>query len=78
MLTPEGRLRPAAELREQVAAIGLEPGDSPITSCGSGVVACFPALVLEHLGHPPPRVYVGSFSQWSNTDRPVATGEAPG
>jgi thiosulfate/3-mercaptopyruvate sulfurtransferase len=76
MVTADGFLRPDDELRGQVAAIGLAAGDAAITSCGSGVVACFTALVLEHLGHEAPLLYPGGFSQWSNTDRPVATGDA--
>ena len=45
-----------------------------IASCGSGVTACHTLLVLEALGRPPAKLYPGSYSQWSNTDRPVETG----
>jgi thiosulfate/3-mercaptopyruvate sulfurtransferase len=46
-----------------------------VSSCGSGVNACHALLVLEALGLPPGRLFPGSFSQWSHTDRPVATGD---
>lgn len=67
---PDGRLLPDAELRARFAAV-----DRPwVSSCGSGVTACQNLLVAERLGLPPGRLYVGSYSQWSATDRPVETG----
>jgi thiosulfate/3-mercaptopyruvate sulfurtransferase len=74
MLDPDGRLLPADDLRAQVAAAGVGPADEVIASCGSGVTACHTLLVLEALGHPSPRLFPGSYSQWSHTDRPVETG----
>ncbi len=71
---PDGRLLPVAELRAQVAAAGISDGDDVIASCGSGVTACHTLLVLEALGRPSAKLYPGSYSQWSNTDRPVETG----
>src|SRR4029079_13750114 len=35
------------------------------------VTACHTLLVLEALGLPPGRLFPGSYSQWSHTDRPV-------
>jgi thiosulfate/3-mercaptopyruvate sulfurtransferase len=71
---PDGRLLPLDELRAQVAAAGIADADDVIASCGSGVNACHTLLVLEALGRRPGKLYPGSYSQWSNTDRPVATG----
>jgi len=71
---PDGRLLPVAELRAQVAAAGISDGDDVIASCGSGVTACHTLLVLEALGRPSAKLYPGSYSQWSHTDRPVETG----
>ncbi|MEX2251312.1 MAG: sulfurtransferase [Acidimicrobiia bacterium] len=48
-----------------------------IVSCGSGVSACQVALALVVAGHPMPDVYIGSFSDWSRRDLPVATGDLP-
>ncbi len=33
--------------------------------CGSGVTACFNIAVMEHLNLPRPKLYVGSYSEWS-------------
>jgi thiosulfate/3-mercaptopyruvate sulfurtransferase len=48
-----------------------------IVSCGSGVNACHGALALVIAGRPMPDVYIGSFSDWSRRDLPVATGPNP-
>jgi thiosulfate/3-mercaptopyruvate sulfurtransferase len=72
---PDGRLLPVAELRARVAAAGVGEADDVIASCGSGVNACHTLLVLEALGHPSGKLYPGSYSQWSHTDRPVETGD---
>jgi thiosulfate/3-mercaptopyruvate sulfurtransferase len=74
MLGPDGRLLPADELRAQVARAGVTDSDEVIASCGSGVTACHTLLVLEALGHRSARLFPGSYSQWSHTDRPVETG----
>ncbi|MGI9614486.1 MAG: sulfurtransferase [Acidimicrobiales bacterium] len=67
--------RPLHELRDRFAALGAD-GET-IFYCGSGVSACNNVLAMEAAGHDRPRVYVGSWSQWSNDpDRPAATGEA--
>jgi thiosulfate/3-mercaptopyruvate sulfurtransferase len=66
----DGRLLPEPVLRERFAVVG-----GPwVSSCGSGVTACLNLLVAEHLALPPGRLYVGSYSQWAATDRPVETG----
>ena len=66
----DGLLLPAPQLRERFAEV-----DRPwVSSCGSGVTACLNLLVAEQLGLPPGRLWVGSYSQWSATDRPVDVG----
>lgn len=53
-----------------------EDGDV-VVSCGSGVTACHDALAMAAAGLALPRLYPGSFSQWSaDEDRPVVTGPA--
>lgn len=59
------------------AAIGERPMDQVIVHCGSGVTACHTLLALEQAGMPGARLYVGSWSEWSRTGRPIATGEQP-
>lgn len=76
-LDPSGRLVDEAALRARFAAAGVDPHRPVVSSCGSGVTACHTLLVLEHVGLPAGRLYPGSWSQYSRTDRPVATGSAP-
>jgi len=48
----------------------------PIMYCGSGVSACHNILAMEAAGMGRPRLFVGSWSQWSSDpDRAVATGD---
>jgi thiosulfate/3-mercaptopyruvate sulfurtransferase len=73
---PDGRLLPAGELRERLAAVGATSGAPVVSYCGSGVTACHTLLVLEQLGLGPGRLFPGSWSQWSrDPSRPLATGD---
>jgi thiosulfate/3-mercaptopyruvate sulfurtransferase len=75
MLDPDGRLLPPGALRDQLEAAGLGDADADVVaSCGSGVTACHTLLVLEALGRPGARLFPGSYSQWSRSDRPVESG----
>jgi thiosulfate/3-mercaptopyruvate sulfurtransferase len=73
MLDPTGRLLSPDALRAQLRAAGVEDADDVVASCGSGVTACHTLLVLEALGRPGARLFPGSYSQWSRSDRPVET-----
>ncbi len=42
-----------------------------IVHCGSGVTACHTLLAIAAAGLEIPKLYVGSWSEWSRTDRPV-------
>jgi thiosulfate/3-mercaptopyruvate sulfurtransferase len=66
----DGRFLNPAELAEIYS--GLPP--DAVVSCGSGVTACHDALAMVIAGHDIPDVYVGSFSEWSRRDLPVAAG----
>ncbi len=74
---PDGRFRTAEELRERFAAFG-EPSRPVVTYCGSGVAACATALAMRVAGLPDPILYPGSWSDWSTSGFPVATGAEPG
>lgn len=75
-LGPDGRFLPAEELAAAFADLGADP-DS-VFYCGSGVSACHNLLALEAAGLGRARLFVGSWSQWSNDpDRPAATGPTP-
>jgi thiosulfate/3-mercaptopyruvate sulfurtransferase len=64
----------ADALRERFAEVGVSEGTQVVSYCGSGVTACHNLLALERAGLPAGRLYPGSWSQYSNTDRPAATG----
>jgi thiosulfate/3-mercaptopyruvate sulfurtransferase len=70
MLDGDGRLLAGDALRAQLDRAGVTAGGDVVASCGSGVTACHTLLVLEALGVPG-RLFPGSYSQWSHTDRPV-------
>jgi thiosulfate/3-mercaptopyruvate sulfurtransferase len=73
-LGADGRFLPATELRERFVSAGVRDGAEVISYCGSGVTACHNLLALEQAGFAPGRLYPGSWSQYSATDRPAATG----
>jgi thiosulfate/3-mercaptopyruvate sulfurtransferase len=78
-LGPDGRFRPAAELREHYSRL-LESvsADRVIVYCGSGVTAAHTVLAMEHAGIGLPRLYAGSWSEWiTDAARPVARGPDP-
>jgi thiosulfate/3-mercaptopyruvate sulfurtransferase len=81
---PDGRFRPAPELRARFAALGVtaaagDPGGAVAGSyCGSGVTAAHEVLALAVAGLPA-ALYVGSWSHWvTDPARPVAAGPEPG
>ncbi len=69
-----GRFLAADQLRERFAAAGVPDSGDVISYCGSGVTACHNLLALEVAGFPPGRLYPGSWSQYSHTDRPAELG----
>lgn len=78
-LGADGRLRPVGDLRERFAAAGATGEEPVVSSCGSGVTACFNLLVMEHAGLGTGRLHPGSWSEYSrDRTRPVATGDEPG
>jgi thiosulfate/3-mercaptopyruvate sulfurtransferase len=77
-LGPDGRFLPSEELaRKYRAVIGDRDTSKVIVHCGSGVTACHTLLALEHAGIVGPKLYVGSWSEWSRSGRPIAKGPLP-
>jgi thiosulfate/3-mercaptopyruvate sulfurtransferase len=70
-----GRFLPPHELRARLAEAGVVEGAPVVSYCGSGVTACHNLLAIEHAGLGEGRLYPGSWSQWSHTPRPAATGD---
>jgi thiosulfate/3-mercaptopyruvate sulfurtransferase len=74
-LGSDGRFKPAAQLRDEFAAVlGSTAPSHVIHMCGSGVTACHNLLAMEHAGLQGSRLYAPSWSGWvSDPARPVAT-----
>ncbi len=45
-----------------------------IVHCGSGVTACHTLLVMHAAGFEIPKLYIGSWSEWSRNHKPIAKG----
>lgn len=72
-LDASGRFLSPEALRERFAAV--DDAANVISSCGSGVTACHNLIAMEYAGLGTGRLFPGSWSQWSASDRPIATGE---
>lgn len=73
-LDASGKYLPAQELKNAYQkALGDVKPEDVIVHCGSGVTACHTLLGMEQAGIVGPRLYVGSWSEWSRRDLPIAT-----
>ena len=74
------RLRGPAELRGRFEGLGAgaNADEEVVAYCGSGTTACHHALAMRVAGLPDPTIYVGSYSDWSRSGLPIATGPEPG
>lgn len=71
-LGADGKYLPADELRKAYdAAIGDVAHSEVIVHCGSGVTACHTLLGMDYAGINGPKLYVGSWSEWSRRDLPI-------
>jgi len=88
-LDASGRMLGPGALRALYAELGIEGSREGgakddrsrrevVTSCGSGTSATHHSLAMRVAGLPDPILYVGSFSDWSRSGEPVATGPEPG
>jgi len=73
-LDEQGRFLSPDQLRQRFAEVGVAEDSAVVSYCGSGVTACHNLLALELAGLGPGRLYPGSWSQYSATDRPAALG----
>lgn len=53
--------------------LGSVKPENVIVHCGSGVTACHTLLAMDYAGIPIPHLYVGSWSEWSRSNKPMVT-----
>lgn len=70
-LADNGRLKPAAALREIFSSRGIDIEQPVTTTCGSGVTAAVLALGLEIAGAKAVRLYDGSWSEYAQKPNAV-------
>ena len=71
-LNENGRFLPPAELRQKYQEIfGTTKMENIIFHCGSGVTACQTLLAIDYAGLAMPKLYVGSWSEWSRSDKAI-------
>ncbi|MFA6261354.1 MAG: sulfurtransferase [Bacteroidia bacterium] len=68
----EGNFLPAEKLREKYKLVfDKKKPDQIIVHCGSGVTACHTLLAMAAAGYDIPKLYVGSWSEWSRNNKPM-------
>ncbi|MEO7976218.1 sulfurtransferase [Flavobacterium sp.] len=71
-LDESGFYHTAETLKEKYSGIiGDIKTENIIIHCGSGVTACHTLLAMDYAGIPIPKLYVGSWSEWSRNDKPM-------
>ncbi|TDW52210.1 thiosulfate/3-mercaptopyruvate sulfurtransferase [Flavobacterium sp. 270] len=75
-LDENGFYKSPAVLEEKYKSIvENKNSENIIVHCGSGVTACHTLLAMDYAGLPIPKLYVGSWSEWSRNDREMALKE---
>jgi thiosulfate/3-mercaptopyruvate sulfurtransferase len=70
---PQGKLLPAATLREMFQHAGIRPGDRVVSYCHIGLQATMVYFTARYLGYEA-RLYDGSWEDWSaHTELPAET-----
>jgi len=77
-LGPNGRFLPPEALRQRFEAFDAFGSGELVASCGSGTSACHHVLAARVAGVSDPVLYVGSYSDWSRSNMPIAVGPEPG
>uniref|UniRef100_UPI004049C458 sulfurtransferase n=1 Tax=Flavobacterium sp. TaxID=239 RepID=UPI004049C458 len=66
-------LTPNALKNKYENIFGNIQSENIIFHCGSGVTACHSLLAIAHAEMEIPKLYVGSWSEWSRNNKPIAT-----
>lgn len=72
-LDDRGHFLPPSDLKTKYSELLNGRPEPIVVHCGSGVTACHTILVLASAGLPVPKLYVGSWSEWSRRGKPIAT-----
>jgi thiosulfate/3-mercaptopyruvate sulfurtransferase len=70
-LTASGYFQPVDILKKKYSHLSADS----VVHCGSGVTACHTILAMAYAGLDLPKLYVGSWSEWSRNERQIAIGE---
>ena len=74
-LGPDGRYKSPEALRAMyLRLLDGTPADHLAVHCGSGVTACHTLLALDLAGLPGASLFVGSYSQWCRSGKPLGKG----
>ncbi|KAF2517900.1 sulfurtransferase [Flavobacterium foetidum] len=69
-LDENGLFKTPEQLAEKYQSIiGNKKTENSIVHCGSGVTACHTLLAMDYAGIQIPKLYVGSWSEWSRNNR---------
>jgi thiosulfate/3-mercaptopyruvate sulfurtransferase len=68
-------LSPEQLKQKYTEALSHRKPEDVIVHCGSGVTACHTLLAMDYAGMPIPKLYVGSWSEWSRNDKPIGKGD---
>lgn len=73
-LNNDGAFLSPNELKQKYQELfGNINSENIIVHCGSGVTACHSLLAIDYAGLDIPKLYVGSWSEWSRHNKPIAT-----
>jgi len=71
-LDEKGRFLSPEILRQKYTkALSGIKAENTIVHCGSGITACHTLLAMDYAGLPIPKLYVGSWSEWSRNNKPM-------
>ena len=74
-LDDSGRFLPSEILKANYEkVIENRKTENVIVHCGSGVTACHTLFALTYAGFQTPKLYVGSWSEWSRNEKVIAKG----
>jgi len=77
-LDAEGRfLNPEVLKEKYTTALSTVKPENVIVHCGSGITACHTLLAMDYAGLPIPKLYVGSWSEWSRNNKEMVLKTKP-